>query len=288
MTAVSIWIPQVVQAYRGGRGLALLFDYDGTLAPIVADPQMAIMPEATRRILSGLASLEGVTIGVLSGRALYDLEARVALPNAWYAGSVGMHVQRDGQEYKDGAIAEFDGLADTIESIMAGLFQWYPGTWMERKPGCVSIHYRTLTPLKAACFCDLARDKIFSEMGPKIRVRDVTRALEITLDGCWNKGTAVATILKSLAPHPFVLYAGDGANDVEAISVVNTLGGLSLGIGVEAPVEARFRLENPKKFTDGLSILLGELQSARDARTARLPDVKTPAHERNHDCTGST
>jgi trehalose 6-phosphate synthase/phosphatase len=48
--------------------VALLLDYDGTLAPIAAHPDMAVLPHETRRTLERLSNLPDVFIAVISGR----------------------------------------------------------------------------------------------------------------------------------------------------------------------------------------------------------------------------
>ena len=42
------WFVRAAAEYHAGRPLALLFDYDGTLTPIVAHPNMAHLPDDTR------------------------------------------------------------------------------------------------------------------------------------------------------------------------------------------------------------------------------------------------
>ncbi|HVQ24356.1 MAG TPA: trehalose-phosphatase, partial [Planctomycetota bacterium] len=58
------------------RGALLAFDFDGTLAPIVADPALAALRPSTRRLLARLARRS--TCVVLSGRAVDDVAARLA------------------------------------------------------------------------------------------------------------------------------------------------------------------------------------------------------------------
>src|SRR4051794_678502 len=65
----------------------LAFDYDGTLAPIVADPARARMRQATRRILSRLALCYPTV--VISGRAHGDLRRRLGRLPLWHV--IGNH-----------------------------------------------------------------------------------------------------------------------------------------------------------------------------------------------------
>ena len=52
------------------------FDFDGTLAPIVEDPDQAVLSDRTRNLLGRLAALYPCVI--LSGRARTDLLGRLS------------------------------------------------------------------------------------------------------------------------------------------------------------------------------------------------------------------
>ena len=51
--------------YLDGGALVLLLDYDGTLTPIVARPELALLAPDTRRLLAQLAALPRVHVGVV-------------------------------------------------------------------------------------------------------------------------------------------------------------------------------------------------------------------------------
>jgi trehalose-phosphatase len=61
------WAAAALAEYRAGRPLALLFDYDGTLAPLAPHPSLAALPAATRDALAALAELPRVAVGVVPG-----------------------------------------------------------------------------------------------------------------------------------------------------------------------------------------------------------------------------
>jgi trehalose-phosphatase len=264
MTAASDWVGRVVTEYRAGRPLALLFDYDGTLTPVVAHPSLAALPPATRDALAALAAADRVAVAVLSGRALAHLKEIVGLPGAWYAGSSGMALDLGGEVVTDRAADAFEALAEPILVALSEPVRWFPGTWVERKPGCLSVHYRELGPLKSACFREEVRDTLafLAEDAPPLRIREVTQALEISLAGAWTKGEAVERMLAALPPDVFPVYAGDGANDTEAVDRVNARGGLTVGIGPEAPDAASARLPTTEGLAEGLARLAAGLTGA--------------------------
>ena len=54
--------------------LLLLLDYDGTLAPIVSHPDLALLSKETRRVLTSLSLMPSVSICIMSGRSLDNLQ----------------------------------------------------------------------------------------------------------------------------------------------------------------------------------------------------------------------
>ena len=74
---------------------AVLLDVDGVLAPIVAQPDDAHMPETTRRPLIEVAKRYGV-VACVSGRRASDARRIVSLGSIAYLGSHGSEVLRPG------------------------------------------------------------------------------------------------------------------------------------------------------------------------------------------------
>ncbi|NKW21571.1 trehalose-phosphatase, partial [Rhodococcus hoagii] len=60
--------------------LLVASDYDGTMAPIVSDPEKAYPHAESVRALRALAGLAATTAAVISGRALKDLATLSRLP----------------------------------------------------------------------------------------------------------------------------------------------------------------------------------------------------------------
>lgn len=58
--------------------LALLLDYDGTLAPLAPHPDLALLPIETKQVLEKLANLPDVHISIISGRNVYNVKQMVS------------------------------------------------------------------------------------------------------------------------------------------------------------------------------------------------------------------
>ncbi|HEY1375625.1 MAG TPA: trehalose-phosphatase [Gemmataceae bacterium] len=154
------WVSSAVAAYAAGCPLALLFDYDGTLTPIVAQPRLAELSVCMRTLLHDLALTCRVTVGVLSGRALADVKRLTGLTCLLYAGSGGMHVDLGGEVVTDAAAIRFDGEADAVMALISPWVRRFRNAWVERKPGCLALHYRQLSARYGKALCRLVRSAL--------------------------------------------------------------------------------------------------------------------------------
>jgi len=77
----SIFAAGALEALAASDAL-LAFDFDGTLAPIVADPALAAMRPATRHLLAQAAQL--YPCAVISGRPEEDVPRLLGGVTVWY------------------------------------------------------------------------------------------------------------------------------------------------------------------------------------------------------------
>ena len=76
---------------------AVLFDVDGTLAPIVEDPAQASVPEPTRAALRKLAGRFAL-VACVSGRRSLEARRLVGVEELTYAGNHGLEVLGPGEQ----------------------------------------------------------------------------------------------------------------------------------------------------------------------------------------------
>ncbi len=219
-------------------------DYDGTLAPIVADPERAFPLPGTADTLVRIGRCPGVSVAVVSGRAVKDLkrlsqfDENVAL--------VGSH----GAEFEEGV---FPGLGDQEIELLGELrsgarriTQGVPGAAVEEKPISVAVHVRRASRNDA--------DRVMSQVADQLLTKErifVTHGKEVVEISVLHadKGEAVAT-LKSRFDATAVLFVGDDVTDERAFA---KLGAADLGIKVGSGESlAEFRVAAP---TDTLALL---------------------------------
>jgi trehalose-6-phosphatase len=87
----------------------------------------------------------------------------------------------------------------------------------------------------------------------------------------WTKASAVRAIVDDAARNAFAFYAGDEANDADALAAAAGLGGVAVGVGPRAPEAAPYRLADPAELAWLLAEILAAFATNRAA--AVRPDV---------------
>lgn len=272
IAALQNIVDEMCETYRHGGSLVLLFDYDGTLTPIVAHPRLAVLDRKTRRLLASLADRPRIHIGILSGRELDELRSVVKVSGLYLAGTGGLELELRGFRIIH---PHTNRMAETIQQLaqqLEGQVTAYQGAWLEKKRLGLTVHYRLL-PGQLLGSLQAAVTDITRSFANDIRVSQGPKAWEITPARGWNKGTAVQLIRVDIGKTPdVILYAGDGANDAEAFQEIAAMGGVTLGVGADAPSSAVYRLPNQPALLSFLNDLDGSLEKRRPHSTRSSKD----------------
>jgi trehalose-phosphatase len=212
---------------------ALFLDYDGTLTPIVAHPDLAVLSDDMRAALERLAA--HFPMAIISGRDLADVRSKVGIDGIVYAGSHGCDV--DAPDALGGRVQHGVAAVDDVAAARAALtrkVEDIPGAWVEHKTLAVTLHYRQTPPDQvprvmaafdevAAVFFGLRRGtgKMVLELRPGI--------------ACYDKGKALLWLLERLemATGTHVpVYIGDDDTDEDAFRAI---AGRGVGVRVGDP-----------------------------------------------------
>src|SRR5271163_2834178 len=87
----SAW-DEIADDIREARSIAVLSDFDGSLAKIQRSPGSVRLARPAREVLAELAKHD-VMVGIISGRSLADVRKRVALEGICYVGCQGYSIQ---------------------------------------------------------------------------------------------------------------------------------------------------------------------------------------------------
>lgn len=251
----------LLAAHHSGEKLLLLFDYDGTLTPIADYPWLAQLAPRMRDRLAQLAAAPRVQVGILSGRRLEEVEQMVDVPGLFYCGLSGIALKLAGSTLIHPAAAKAVQLIDDAAQRLAAIEQVYPGAWVEHKRYGFTVHLRGVAPT----LIDEAHTRVLrflDRAAAQLRILDGPLAVEVTVAGAWTKGDAVRMMVEQVGEPVFVFYAGDAANDRDAFGATTALGGITLGVGPDAPPATTAHIDDPDTLTDWLSALLHALQSA--------------------------
>jgi trehalose-phosphatase len=256
-------VDDLLAAYRVGRHLILLFDYDGTLVPIADHPRLARLDRSDRRLLERLAGQPRVHVGIVSGRHLDELKEMLCLSGLCLAGTGGLELDLYGLRLLHPGARHARGLIDHVAHRVADQLAAFPGAWLENKGLGFTVHFRHTPPQLIGSLRVRVRETM-EPFSSELRSNDGPMALEVTPELGWNKGTAVSMIVRHLKPCSYaLLYAGDSANDAEALKTAIALGGIGIGVGPDAPPVAQFALPD----TEALHELLADLQRSLSAAT---------------------
>ncbi|MFG3588099.1 trehalose-phosphatase [Streptomyces sp. NPDC047990] len=204
----------------------IALDFDGTLAPIVPDPEQARAHPGAVPALAALAP-KVASVAVVTGRP-----AGVAVRHGGFAGVPGLdhlvvlgHYGAERWDARTGTVsapAPHPGVA-AVRAELPGVLDragaWH-GTWVEEKGRAVAVHTRRAADPQAAFeslrepLADLAtRHGLIVEPGRMV--------LELRPPGM-DKGVALLEYVREAGAEA-VLYAGDDLGDLPAFAAVDKL-----------------------------------------------------------------
>lgn len=248
--------------------LALMLDYDGTLTPIVDNPNLAIMSETHLNLIRQLSMHPRIHLAIVSGRSVNQLRPFLSSLFDTPLLLCGMH----GGEVYNPAADQFLKSIDVplyrshIQAFQAELNsvfkadQWQQGLRIESKEVSITLHYRQAEAALKQSACDIftALYHADSSLVNLFRIQVGKEVLEI-VPKAFNKGEGVAFLAQywgNVAPLT-LCYVGDDLTDEAAFSHVNAQEGISVCIGKAlSTTEARYTLPSVTALYEQLDTLL--------------------------------
>lgn len=243
-------LPHVMEKFKeirktiGNRKPVLLLDYDGTLSPIVSNPEDALLPEKTKSVLQKLSEL--IPVAVISGRDRADVQAKVGLENLIYAGSHGFDITEPHQMDMEKQVGqEILSALDEAEHQLQEKLQKVAGCRVERKKYAIAVHFRNVADsevqtVKNAVYEELDKQK-------KLRKGSGKKILELKPDIDWHKGRATNWLLDSFgkdSKNLIPVFIGDDITDEDALEAIAE-GGIGILVGLHGEkTAASYRLQD--------------------------------------------
>ena len=253
---LNIW-PSVRAKLRQADRVLLLFDYDGTLTPIVPRPEDALLPNEVRGLLESLASQTRYVVGIVSGRSLEDLAAMAGIPELIHAGNHGMEIRGAGLDFVHPKAEAARDALDNAEQSLADAVADIPGAFVEHKGLTLTVHYRAVAEELASRVeaAVTAATTAPVEVG-ELRLTRGKMVIEVRPAIPWDKGRAIARIRDECGDLPLPVYFGDDRTDEDGFRLVQDLGGIAVFVGgARQGTVALHRLESPREVAETLRLL---------------------------------
>lgn len=226
-----------------GRKCVLVFDFDGTLAPIVADRELAKMRSRTSALLNRLCAL--YPCAIVSGRSLTDTRAR--LDGVDIRVVYGSHGLEPGPH-----LAEYERLmAQLCQDILPRLAgcDWFD---IEDKRYSLAVHYRRATHRTDAH--RRIRD-VLAELSLPIRVVEGKCVINIVPRAAPHKGDALVAIHAQFGAND-ALYVGDDVTDEDAFLGAAERSWVAVRVGKTERSRATYYLRRQREIDSLLTRLI--------------------------------
>ncbi|MBA0772293.1 hypothetical protein Gotri_007702 [Gossypium trilobum] len=268
---------QIIDASKG-KQIVMFLDYDGTLSPIVEDPDRAFMSKKMRKTVRKLAKC--FPTAIVSGRCRDKVYKFVKLAELYYAGSHGLDIKgpekrskskSDGESVLFQPASEFLPMIDEVYKQLVDTTKSTPGAKVENNKFCLSVHFRCVDEKKWSELAQQVRS-VLKEY-PKLRLTQGRKVLEIRPTIKWDKGKALEFLLESLGfancTDVFPVYIGDDRTDEDAFKILRDRG---QGFGIlvsKFPKEtsASYSLQEPDEVMDFLRRLVEWKQLSLQAQS---------------------
>ena len=233
----------------------LAFDYDGTLAPIVEDPEEAWMRPRTRALLAQVA--RRYPCAVISGRAQWDVLRR--LRGIGVVEAIGNH----GLEPSRSATTFVKQVREWLPKLERRLAE-LRGVDIEDKGLSLAIHYRRSREKRRA------RALIRRSTADLAKVRSISGKLVINLvpDGAPHKGIALQEARARFGCDT-AIYVGDDETDEDVFALDEPGRLLSVRVGASVRSRAAYFIRNQKSIDAMLAALLSYRSEGKERKTSR-------------------
>lgn len=236
--------------YRNANNRLFILDYDGTLVPIVKQPELAIPEEKLIQTLKKLSADKKNTVVISSGRDATFLDKWFGKLPIDLAAEHGAFYKVKG-EWKKNEHVQFFTDNDEIWDIMQHIVEKTPGSRIETKKTSLVWHYRNCDKWLA----ELREKQLINAlMRPcarlNLQIMRGSKIVEVKSIG-FNKGTEAIRLVKS-HNYDFILAMGDDITDDDMFHALPDEA-ITIKVGTVSPI-ARYSLpqHETNKFLNSL------------------------------------
>jgi len=251
--STSVGVPQPLneglteigaRVYAAKR-IAVLLDFDGTLAEIAATPELAQLEPGMRAALLSLRNEHDVVVAIVSGRALEDVRERVGISELIYAGCHGLEIRGPGLDFVEPQAQRAVPALKHLAEQLALRLRHVAGVLVEDKVLGISVHFRQVAAQDRQEVA-MAVQTLAGRSDWKFRVRRGREVWEISPTVDWDKGRAVRWILARAAGREALpIFIGDDVTDEDAFIALPE--GITVNVGHAAGSSAAWSVAGPEE-----------------------------------------
>ncbi|MBS1958169.1 MAG: trehalose-phosphatase [Bdellovibrionales bacterium] len=217
------------------------FDYDGTLAPIVDDPEAAKATKETERLLNQLSMVASVV--VISGRSVADLRRRTALHVNRLIGNHGLEglgVHRESITNSESTCYKW------VQALKRswGTLKKDPGVFIEDKTYSLALHYRRSRQKQVVRRVLFAK---INKLEPQPRVILGKSVINLIPKEGPHKGMALLEAMSKLNLR-CAFYIGDDDTDEDVFSLGGSQQIISARVGQKKASQAKFYIKRQSEM----------------------------------------
>jgi trehalose 6-phosphate phosphatase len=217
------------------------FDIDGTLAPIVARPDAARIPDALQEALRSLSDV--APVAVLTGRGSDDARRMLAFTPRFVLGNHGVE-GLPGWEERARAMAGISAAWRDALAAATGPSLAEAGVLLEDKRYSLSLHYRHAADHEHAE--RVIRSRV-AALVPPAKVIPGKCVVNVLPPGAPTKGDSLRELLRTQVPSGCALYAGDDETDEHVFDLPEELV-LGVRVGVHEASGAALHVDDPAEM----------------------------------------
>jgi len=253
-------INKIVERLRLAERIFLFLDYDGTLTPIVSQPEEAYLSREMKRLLLNLKRNPRIQMAIVSGRSLSDVRNRVGLKGIYYVGNHGLEVfvPKHGSKglVSSKIFQQLGGIRDRLNRQLGDV----KGAVLEDKGCILALHYRNVDPRCVPPILMELKKEIKSSMSP-LALGFGKYVFEVRPKSPVNKGIVILELLSQAGQDGLLpLYIGDDQTDEDAFRALKRLG-ITVLVGFPRLSSAQYYLKDPLEVFQFLKIIQKELRS---------------------------
>ncbi|KAK6495212.1 threalose-6-phosphate phosphatase [Arthrobotrys musiformis] len=261
----------LLDQYNKSTRRLFMFDYDGTLTPIVKDPQAAIPTDKIIRTIKTLAADPQNNVWIVSGRDQAFLEQWMGdIAELGFSAEHGSFVRRPRSSEWVNLTEKFDM---SWQKDVVDIFQYYTertqGSFIERKRCALTWHYRRADPDYGAFQARECQSHLENTVMQKYDVEVMTGKANLEVRPTFvNKGEIAKKLVAEYpddAKPDFVLCLGDDTTDEDMFralrrSTLPTEHVFAVTIGASTKMTlASWHLQEPADVIDSVRLLIGDV-----------------------------